>query len=458
MSSISVQKHISALKGHFFKPAAVIIWLTVIAGCIIFLDRLETDPLMNAPTRQIDLGLWGSVLFSGFTLFYFLIQALLAVFYRPSKTLDDESLPFATVIIPAYNEGEQIARTVDSVMKADYPAGKFEVIVINDGSGDDTWEWIEKAAAKYPSAVIAVNHRQNQGKKHALCTGIRRAKGEVIITIDSDSEIVPDALKKIVSPFADPRVGAIAGNVRVMNLKEGCLPKMLDTAFAFGFEFMRAAQSMIHSVLCTPGALSAYRTSAVLPLLESWQNQTFLGRPASIGEDRAITSMLIRAGWHSDFQSNAFVFTRMPVTYSGVFKMLTRWCRSDIRENIIMLNFAFFNLRHFRFRQLGLQLNVLFASVSIILPLFSIPALLLAIISVPFEACLLLAAGNVLWSTVPAFIYASRYGIRNAHWALVYGFYYLPFLSWIGVYSVLTIRNTSWITRQLPFDDKKKSR
>ena len=114
--------------------------------------------------------------------------------------------------------------------------------------------------------------------------------------------------------------------------------------------------------------------------------------------------------------------------------------------------FRSFNLRHFRFRQLGLQLNVLFASISIILPLFTIPALLLAIISVPFEACLLLATGNILWSTVPAFIYASRYGLKNAHWALVYGFYYLPFLSWIGVYSVLTVRNTSWITRQLPGD------
>ena len=458
MSSISTQKNILALRRHFFKPAAVIIWLTVIAGCIVFLRRLETDPLLDTPLSQIDRGVWGSILFSGFTLFYFLIQALLAVFYRPAPTIDDSALPFATVIIPAYNEGKQIAQTVDSVMKADYPAGKFEVIVINDGSGDDTWQWIEQAAAKYPSTVIAVNHQQNRGKKHALCTGIRRAKGEVIITIDSDSEIVPDALKKIVSPFTDPRVGAIAGNVRVMNLSEGCLPKMLDTAFAFGFEFMRAAQSMIHSVLCTPGALSAYRTAAVLPLLDAWQNQTFLGRPASIGEDRAITSMLIRNGWHSDFQSNAFVFTRTPVTYSGVFKMLTRWCRSDIRENIIMLDFAFFNLRHFRFSQLGLQLNVLFASVSIILPLFSIPALLLAIISVPFEACLLLATGNVLWSTVPAFIYASRYGIRNAHWALVYGFYYLPFLSWIGVYSVLTIRNTSWITRQLPHNDQKKNR
>ena len=438
----------------------VTLWITAVAVCLAVFCR--TGSYTRVVDRMDDyhgcISLFASLTFSCFTLLYFLIQALLAVCYRPAKTLPDGELPPLTVIIPAYNEGRQIYKAIESATRADYPAGKLEIMAINDGSVDDTWQWIQKAAADFPGRVQAIDVPENRGKKHALCLGIRQASGEVIVTIDSDSAIEPDALRKIASPFADPKVGAVAGNIRVMNLNAGAIPKMLDTAFAFGFEFMRAAQSVIHSVLCTPGALSAYRLSAVKPLVPHWEKQTFLGKPATIGEDRAITSMLIRSNWHVDFQSNAFAYTNMPTTYRGLCRMLTRWCRSDIRENIIMLNFAFFNLRHFRFRQLGLQLNVLFASVSIILPLFSIPALLLAIISVPFEACLLLAAGNVLWSTVPAFIYASRYGIRNAHWALVYGFYYLPFLSWIGVYSVLTLRNTSWITRQLPFDDKKKSR
>ncbi|MBR7104938.1 MAG: glycosyltransferase family 2 protein [Lentisphaeria bacterium] len=446
----SAEKSLFSLR-ELLKPAAVCGWLGGLILCIMFLSHIESESLLtDLASWQSDLGLYGSLVFSAFTLLYFLIQALLAVFYRPSPELAEDKLPSVTVIIPAYNEGRQIADTIESVFKADYPADRLEVIAINDGSGDDTWQWMSSVLPAHEKQLTLVDLEKNQGKKHALCVGITRAQGEVIVTIDSDSEIVPDALRKIVSPFADPKVGAVAGNVRVMNLKEGCIPKMLDTAFAFGFEFMRAAQSHIHTVLCTPGALSAYRLTAVKPLLNRWLDQTFLGRPAAIGEDRAITSMLIREGWHSDFQSNAFVFTRMPVTYSGVFKMLTRWCRSDIRENIIMLQFAFLNLRHFRFRQLGLQLNVLFASVSIILPLFSLPALLLAIVSVPLEAIFMLAAGNILWSTVPAFIYASRYGFRHSYWAVIYGFYYLPFLSWIGVYSVLTLRNTSWITRQLP--------
>lgn len=442
------------LTDWLIKPAAVIVWIAVLGGCALLYHNVRIDANMFTGVFTGDhLGVILSVSFSCFTLFYFLVQALLAVFYRPAPLLPDDKLPQLTVIIPAYNEGGHIYNAIESVVRAEYPAGKLEIIAVNDGSGDDTWEWICKAAAQYPETVIAVNQPENRGKKHALCCGICRAKGEVIVTIDSDSAVVPDALRRIASPFADPEVGAVAGNVRVMNLNEGFIPKMLDTAFAFGFEFMRAAQSIIHSVLCTPGALSAYRLEAIKPLMSWWINQTFLGKPASIGEDRAITSMLIRQGWHVDFQSDAFVYTKMPTSYSGLFKMLTRWCRSDIRENLIMLRFAFFNLRHFRFRQFGLQLNVIFASASIILPLFSIPALLLAVISMPAEACLVLATGNMLWSAVPAFIYASRYGIRGSCWAFIYGFYYVPFLSWIGIYSVLTLRNTSWITRQLKKQD-----
>ena len=191
-----MRKYILFLKEHVFAPMTVSLWLAVVVGCVIFFSELEIDPLLDTPLNQMDLWLYGSILFSGFTLFYFLVQAFLAVFYRPYPELAENELPFVTVIIPAYNEGMQIASTVESVMKADYPAGKFEVIVINDGSEDDTWQWIEKVSSCYPDRVVAINHTQNCGKKHALCTGIERARGDVVVTIDSDSEIVPDALRK----------------------------------------------------------------------------------------------------------------------------------------------------------------------------------------------------------------------------------------------------------------------
>jgi hyaluronan synthase len=190
-----MKKYILFLKEHIFAPLAVSLWLAVVVGCVVFFSELEIDPLMDTSLNQADLCLFGSVLFSGFTLFYFLVQAFLAVFYRPYPELAEKDLPFVTVIIPAYNEGMQIASTVESVMKADYPAGKFEVIVINDGSEDDTWAWIEKASSRYPGQVVAINHTQNRGKKHALCTGIERAKGEVVVIEESFGVRVTEIIK-----------------------------------------------------------------------------------------------------------------------------------------------------------------------------------------------------------------------------------------------------------------------
>ena len=117
-------------------------WLALLVCCIIFLEQLEFAPCFDTRITRSDLTLYGSITFSAFTLFYFLVQAFLAVFYRPSPDMDEEKLPFVTVIIPAYNEGRQVAETIHSVMRSDYPSGKFEVIVINDGSRDDTWECV----------------------------------------------------------------------------------------------------------------------------------------------------------------------------------------------------------------------------------------------------------------------------------------------------------------------------
>ena len=223
-----------------------------------------------------------SKLVIGLTLAYFLLQSILAFFYREAPDLCDKDLPRCTVIVPAFNEGKYVATTLMSVLDSDYPAEKLEVIAVNDGSKDDTWDWICKAADLSNGRITTKNLLKNGGKRRALYEGIKIATGEVIVTIDSDSAITRDALRKIASPFANPAVGAVAGNIRVTNRGEGIIPKMLDVAFAFGFEFIRCAQSIIGSVLCTPGALSAYRLAAIQPLMDEWVNQTFMGRPSGM--------------------------------------------------------------------------------------------------------------------------------------------------------------------------------
>ena len=139
--------------------------------------------------------------------------------------------------------------------------------------------------------------------------GFRAATGSILVTIDSDSEIEARTIDEMVAPFlADPDVGAVAGRVAVLN-RDTTISRMLEVQYALAFDFGRAAQSTYRCVACCPGALSAFRREAVLPFLDEWANQTFLGRPVNHGEDQALTNIVLRQGYDTVYQRNAIVWT-----------------------------------------------------------------------------------------------------------------------------------------------------
>src|SRR5690606_24432804 len=225
---------------------------------------------------------------------------------------------------------------------SDYPTDKLQLLAIDDGSGDDTWEWMQKAKALLGDRVSICQQSHNQGKRHARYRGFNLASGGVVVRVDSDSIVEKDTLRNLVSPFVTNReCGAVAGNVRVLNNEKAIIPRMLNVSFVFSFEFIRSAQSVLGSVLCTPGALAAYRRKAVMTCLPEWISQTFMGKPTDIGEDRAMTNMILKQGYHVLFQRNAYVLTNIPEKFSGLHKMFTRWERSNVRENLMMSKFAF---------------------------------------------------------------------------------------------------------------------
>ena len=173
--------------------------------------------------------------------------------------------PLLTVIIPAYNEGEMVARSIESVVHARYPRERLEIFVIDDGSADDTWRHIQRVAERYPDVVTPLRFARNRGKRAALEAGFRRGRGEIMVTIDSDSVIEPDTLLAMAGPFRNPRVGAVAGKVSVFNRGDGLIPRMLKVRFALSFDFLRAVQSTYGTVYCCPGALAAYRSRVRAP-------------------------------------------------------------------------------------------------------------------------------------------------------------------------------------------------
>ena len=381
----------------------------------------------------------------GLNVFYYAFLLVLACLcYRPRPTLSDAELPGCTVIVPAYNEGKSVLNALDSILASDYPAAKLEILAIDDGSADDTWYWIKLAAARSAGRITPIRLPENGGKRRALHTGIHLSRSEVIVTVDSDSVVETDTLRILNSPFADRKVAGVAGSIRVLNLRDGILPQMMDVNFVFGFEIMRSAQSVLGSVFCTPGALSAYRRTALLPFLDRWVDQKFLGEPAHIAEDRALATFLLADGHRIVFQRNAVARTIIPSSYRTTCKMLLRWGRGDVRETCAMYRFAF---RKFSGFHLGIQFNLLMQTVWLFLPVLLLPPALSAACAAPETFLQGTILGMIVWSTIPAFIYSARRGGSEAIFAYTFAVFKLVFLFWIDPYCLISVRNSRWMTR-----------
>ena len=304
---------------------------------------------------------------------------------------------------------------------------------------------------------VSLDLMKNGGKKHALYRGFHMAKFDIVVTVDSDSIVTRDGLRNIVSAFNKPEIGGVAGNIRIKNLGDGMIPKMMDVGFMFGFEIIRSAQSLIGYVMCTPGALSAYRKSIVMPFIDQWLHQTFLGVSANIGEDRAIATMILRNGYKVTFQSNAIAATCIPYTYGRFCKMLLRWLRSDVRENLLMTVHFFKNFR-FSLAYAAFAFHLGSLVLGTVMPLISLPVMVDMIFRYSpasvFHALYYGAVLGFIGALIPAMIYAKRVSVLNSVWAVVYSVYNLFLLSWIPVYAFFTARNSNWLTREITANRK----
>ncbi len=414
----------------------------------IYLERMGT-------VSGISLMIVGTLLLV-FKVSFLIYLLFLYLRYKPIKSLlSNEQLPLCTVIVPAYNEGELVYKTLMSLAKSDYPPEKLQIISIDDGSKDNTWEFMKKAKSILGNRVSIYQQPKNMGKRHALYRAFKLAMGDVFVTVDSDSIVKEDTLRNMVSPFmVDDTCGAVAGNVRVLNRKKAFIPRMLHVNFAFSFEFIRSAQSALGSVLCTPGALSAYRREAVFNCLEDWIHQTFMGQVSKIGEDRAMTNMILKQGYKVLFQRNAYVYTNIPEQYKNLSKMFIRWERSNVRENIAMSKFAFKNFR--KENKVGARILLLNQWLKLVMAYPAIVLMLFFIFTYPVLFFSSTLVGILIFSSLHAIFYAKKHNVSEAFWAYPYSVFYAFTLFWITPYAIITAGRSGWLTRDLPMKETKK--
>lgn len=411
---------------------------TLIAGNLF-------QPLLDAITEQA----WPrhlllpSIWWATLGLFLLVYRTLLWVRYRGFEPVSPQHAPPLTVIIPAFNEGPMVEKTIDSVANASYPHEHLEIFVIDDGSRDDTWDYITRAAQRYPGLVTTLRFPENRGKRAALSAGFRRARGEILVTIDSDSIIEKETLLAIAGPFADSKVGAVAGRVAVYNRRQGLIPRMLHVRFTLSFDFLRAAESAYRTVYCCPGALAGYRASVVRAILPQWETQTFLGAACTFGEDRALTNYILESGYDSVYQRRAVVHTLVPTTYRKLTRMLLRWDRSYVREELRLARILWKRPLVARITTLvertitNLRFPVSYATLAMLL-----------VLSVQNPETLLRVAASI---GVVSLLYTLYYLRSERSWDFIYGIAYAYFsfftLAWIFPYAVITARARSWLTR-----------
>ena len=241
----------------------------------------------------------------------------------------------------------------------------------------------------------------------------------------------------------DPRVAAVAGKVQVLNRYANLLTRLLAIRFYLAFDLGRAAQSWFGAVLCCPGALTAYRREAVMAVLPRWSAQTFLGEPCTIGEDRALTTWLLRTGHRAVYQSTAIVHTLVPTTYKGLVKMYLRWERGNLREALTMLP-----VLPTRWR----REDRWWPTLDIVLELGQFPLICLGLalttahfLAVPRDL-LSLAATLALVALVQSLWTLRSERSTDFLYGLGYAFFAFLCLQWVIPYSLVTVRNGRWMT------------
>ena len=371
------------------------------------------------------------------------VRTLLWLRYHPVAPVEYEQAPRLSVVIPAYNEGGMVRQAVDACARAEYPRDRLDIIVVDDGSTDDTWMHVRLAAQQHRDLVRVVRLPVNQGKRAALAAGFENAAGDIIVTVDSDSLVERGALLAIAGPFRDERVGVVAGKVCVLNRFRGLLPRMLHVRFVLSFDFLRSAQSSYGTVYCCPGALSAYRASVIKPLVPAWLRQRFFGEACTIGEDRALTNDVLASGYKSVYQRTAVVHTLAPERYRTLCNMFLRWERSYIREEIRLwkimwtLPFPAMVLTLIETTITNLRYPVAYGSLVLLINLS---------VQDPWTMLrLLLSIGLVSLSYTLYFLHSER--SREFLYGVLYGYFSFFTLFWIFPYALVTVRNRLWLTR-----------
>lgn len=249
-------------------------------------------------------------------MYYLMIMEKRKERLRHYPTLNKDNAPMVSIIVPAYNEEVNAVRTVQTLLKEDYP--NFDIFFVDDGSKDHTLERIHKAFDD--NGKVHILGKPNGGKASALNYGIGHTNSEFVVCIDADTQLRPDAISKLMQHFLQDknhRIGAVAGNVKVGN-QRNMLTRWQAIEYTTSQNFDRMAYSYINAITVVPGAIGAFRREAIMKAGGLTTD--------TLAEDCDLTMRIIESGYIIENENFAVAMTEAPENVSQFVRQRVRWC------------------------------------------------------------------------------------------------------------------------------------
>lgn len=348
--------------------------------------------------------------------------------------------PKVAFVIPCKNEENDIGDSILQCYQIDYPREKMEVIVVNDGSTDKTALVLKELQKFYPS--LKVIEWPNQGKRWGMAAGFKVSTAEIIIQLDSDSCVDPKTFRELINPFQNPKVSAVCAHGVPKNANKNIITRMQTAYYFMSFRILKAAESTFNTVFCLSGCCSAYRKSAVMPIIYHWLSESFLGKPVTWGDDRALTSWLLKKGDVTIYNHKAIAYTIVPENWKQLFKQQLRWKKSWIINSIFTSKFIW---KKQPFVSFFYYFPLVF--ISFLTPIMTFRALIYAPITKGILPLYHIA--GVLLVTALMVVYYRYVDKKNKYWPYLFlwSVFNLFLFSFIIVWAAIKIQDRGWGTR-----------
>ncbi len=285
----------------------------------------------------------GVVLVMFFTVLI-VLRYIFLIFFSLLRTIEKTAEDFTdvvltkrvTILVPAYNEGIVIERSIESLMHQSYPY--IEILVIDDGSSDDTYKLAKNFEFDDGNRSIRVLTKPNGGKSRALNYAIERAKGELIMVVDADSRLEDTAVELLVRHFENERIAAVAGSVYVCN-RNNTVTRLQALEYIEGLNMVRNGQAFLKMVNIIPGPIGMFRRT-VLDEVGLYDHDTF-------AEDCDLTLKMLAIGYQIDFEPDAVAYTEAPEELLDLIKQRYRWTRGILQAVRKHANYMFNPFKRF---------------------------------------------------------------------------------------------------------------